>query len=318
VITTQSGRRVLCLGYIYNFDQAANDSIVIHVQTSVKKEYFQNAMAEPAIDLVVVMNHIAPQNTGPQDLLSLLWKTIRGYKPETPIVLLSGHSHVEDFKWYDDNAFTIESGCYFQEMGRVRFDLDPSTGALNNSTFEYGWIPTNREEFYKMVNIYDPEQFVTPTGAEIKLEIAALWKELDLGASVGCSPATYDIAAGLSDPDSAYGLLLNEMVPKVLFDPNVSNNTQFFISSTGFLRYNLFAGPVNKNDIFTMCGFNDSYQYFPGMEGKVLQAVLTDLNNLPPMMLLENPRQSCAQRFNLGDQSLPYFISSDIAIQADQ
>lgn len=324
VITTMSGKRVLVLGFVYNFEQAANDSMVIHVQLSIKKQYFINAMAETDIDLVVVLNHIAPQATGYSDLLSDIWKEIRGYKPNTPIVLLSGHSHVEYFKWYDDNAFTLESGCYFQEIGRLRFTLDPNTGKLTNNTFAYDFIPTSREEFYTLSGVSDEHDFDTPTGLDIKAQIAVLWQEFNLGFKVGCSPMTYDTTLGLDDPASAYGLLLNEMVPKVLFVNN-SSTSQFFISSTGFLRYNLFEGVVNKNDVFTMCGFNDSYMYFPSMEGSMLTAVIQELNNLPPgHPLLDNPRWNCAKprapsnpdREGLGDGTLPYFIQSNIPIIA--
>ncbi len=310
VHTTLTGARVLVLGFIYNFEQAANDSLVIHVTLSMQKTYFKNAMSEPDITMVVVLNHIAPQPDGKYNLLQHIQSEIRRYRPHTPIILLSGHSHVNYFQWYDDNSFTLESGCYFQELGRLRFSLDES-GRLTNDTFSYDYVPTSRDRFYEIVEI-GADRFVTPTGYEIKKDIAAIWTSLNLGEKIGCSPTTYDTTLGLDDPASAYGLLLNEMVPKVLFDPKNNNNTQFFLSSTGFLRYNLYEGPVVVNDVWTMCGFNDSYMVFKGMDGAMLQSVITALDNLPPMAFLSSSRM-CAQRL-LADQPLPYFITSNLPV----
>jgi hypothetical protein len=44
VIDTPLGSRVLVLGYIYNFDQNADNTIIVNMTSSLKQPYFQEAM----------------------------------------------------------------------------------------------------------------------------------------------------------------------------------------------------------------------------------------------------------------------------------
>lgn len=317
VLTTAvGGRRVLVMGFIFNFLQAADTATVLEVQDRIHDSFFAEAMAVPGIDVVVVLNHIAPQvDPGQLDLLSIIQQTIRASKPSTPIVLLSGHSHVKYFKWYDDNAFTIESGKYFEEIGQVDIVLDPATGRLSNDTFSYQWVPTSRANLHRLAGVYPPH-FVTEEGQQIKDQIASLTKELGLDDVEGCAAVTYDITAPVHEKNSSYRLLIEEIAPKMLFDYALPN-PQFFLSSTGFLRYNLYEGEVTKNDVWTMCGFNDSYAYFPAMKGSLLTKVIETLEGISPNEVVKRPGCLAPETRMLRDANgdaipsqLPYFVYS--------
>jgi 2',3'-cyclic-nucleotide 2'-phosphodiesterase (5'-nucleotidase family) len=292
VLTTTSGKRVLVLGFIYNFLQAAGAVTVVDVQKALQEGFFGQATATEAIDFVVVLNHIAPQVTpGTPDLLRTISRAVRAQLPTTPIVLLSGHSHVEDFVWYDANSFTIESGKYFEEIGQVDFTLDPATGALSNDSFAYKWVPTSRENLYDLAGVRPPA-FETAAGTAIKQQLVKLDRELGLSEVQGCSPTTFDTDAPMASPNSTYRLLVEEIAPKILFSYDLPN-IQFFISSTGFLRYNLYEGKVTTNDVWTVCGFNDSYAYYPAVPGALLQQIISTLESLPPALLARAGRPGC-------------------------
>jgi NAD nucleotidase, C-terminal domain len=65
-------------------------------------------------------------------------------------------------------------------------------------------------------------------------------------------------------------LWMQQVVPETVFNTSLVNIPYYYINDGG-LRYNLYSGPVNKNDIYTVNPFSDHYSYFPNMPGTQLQ-----------------------------------------------
>jgi hypothetical protein len=49
--------------------------------------------------------------------------------------------HITYFSWLDQNAFTMESGKYFEVVGHVTFDLDQDNQITR---FNQEWVNTSR------------------------------------------------------------------------------------------------------------------------------------------------------------------------------
>ena len=129
------------------------------------------------------------------------------------------------------------------------------------------------------------ENFLTPLGESIKGQIAYYTNVLSLNETLGCSPITYDPYIPTALPSSLYNLYIEKMVPKMVFEANNNfNTTEYFISNSATLRYDLYEGRVDVNDIFSVNPFADMYVYFQPLNGTQLKAIVrySESYALPP------------------------------------
>ena len=109
--TTVHGLRIMAFGVLYDFTGNSNVSRVTTAADLVKQQWFLDAVNfNQTIDLFLVLGHNPPRPTNTASTIGTIFKTIRGLKPNTPIQMFGGHTHVRDFVVYDDKATGIESG----------------------------------------------------------------------------------------------------------------------------------------------------------------------------------------------------------------
>ena len=87
---------------------------------------------------------------------------------------------------------------------------------------------------------------------------------------------TYDTYADTSSPNSLYSLYIDTVVPTIVVNQTLPNQA-FFITNSATLRYDLYAGRVNLNDIYTLNPFKDIYYYFPSVPGRNLTALVSHI-----------------------------------------
>jgi 2',3'-cyclic-nucleotide 2'-phosphodiesterase (5'-nucleotidase family) len=203
------------------------------------------------------------------------YHAIRKYFPTTPFILLSGHRHVLYYEQYDNSSFTLESGKYFEHLGLVTFELEPQEpGSILD--FNHQWLNTNIQHFYDLSGT-NASTFPTQKGAQVKAQIASYVKLLDLNHVYGCSPMTFSPYSAPTAKDSLYNLWINTIMPT--FYSKDSPRLPFYITNTASLRSSLYAGPVTKNDLYTVSPFNDTYYYFKGLGGSQLTALIGAIDN---------------------------------------
>lgn len=105
--TKNQGIRVLAFGFLFDFNMNSNHSIIQPVEQTVKEKWFQDAIHDHDLDIIIVAGHIAPRD---QTEFVTIFKAIRAVQPHLPIQFLGGHSHIRDYVKYDDRAFAIQSG----------------------------------------------------------------------------------------------------------------------------------------------------------------------------------------------------------------
>lgn len=290
--TPNTGKRVLFLGFIYNFNQNADNTIVIPIDKAVQSDVFIKAVTLDQIDMVVALCHIDPEGQSQQ--LYTIYQAIRHYQPHTPLVMLTGHAHRFYSKKCDENCIILESSCYMQWLGVIRFDLSPSHDMQGLTT---QWIPATRQTFWDFTHTNNGT-FPTQSGQQIRDQINGYINSLNLRKRIGCSPQTYSVYEQLSSPASFYGLLVQSIVPDVQFPFHKGANTPFFITNTAFLRYNLFAGDVLVDDIWTCIPFRDRLMSFNGVNGTFLQLVLSRLGTIPMELVFRDRMGSAAPVVN--------------------
>jgi len=227
------------------------------------------------VDLIVVVAHIDP--TVPPEL-GQIFTAIRKIHPTVPFLLFSGHRHITYFSWLDRNAFTLESGKYFEVVGHTSFDISGQNQQITG--FNYKWVNTSRSNFYELAKT-GAEGFLTRNGRLAKEFIYKTFEMLKLNETLGCSPRTYYPDVDYNNPESLFHFYINQVIPNVVFNSSFGSPS-FFIINSGSLRYNLYKGRVNMNDIYTIAPFKDPHFYFnlTGTELKQVVAFLDKNGNL--------------------------------------
>jgi len=111
--TTPHGLRIMAFGVLFNFGGNSNVSKVIKAADMVQQPWFINAVNyEKPIDLFLVIGHnpVRAPASDTSSTLGLLHSTIRSMRPGLPIQFFGGHTHIRDFKVFDDMSTGLESG----------------------------------------------------------------------------------------------------------------------------------------------------------------------------------------------------------------
>ncbi|ELR17382.1 5' nucleotidase family protein [Acanthamoeba castellanii str. Neff] len=307
---TALGMNCLVMGYMFNFTQPAPMAEVTPVSQSLLEAYFKQAMQIKNVDMIVVVAHIDP-TTPPE--LSQIYAALRKAQPTVPLVLLSGHRHITYFSWLDPNAFTMESGKYFEVVGHVTFDIDQDHQITQ---FQQEWVNTSRSNFYSLAK-KNAGNFLTERGRKTKNFIYSAFDKLQLNVTLGCSPVTLSPDASYTSSDSLYHFYVNNIVPAVVFNTSLGR-TSFFITNDGALRYELYEGRVSMNDVYTVLPFKDTFYYFL-LTGDQLRQTLAFLTK--NKQLLNTGRVPYVSRLrdhhrkrDISDR----FFFSDIAVESNQ
>lgn len=101
----------MAFGVLYDFTGNSNVSKVIKAADLVKQSWFLDAVnSKDPIDLFIVTGHNPTRPTAGGSTFGTIYKTIRGLRPNIPIQLFGGHTHIRDFVVFDGISTGIESG----------------------------------------------------------------------------------------------------------------------------------------------------------------------------------------------------------------
>ena len=135
------------------------------VHKLVDEQWFQSILKDETkdVDLIVVVGHTPLRNTTGFEYDTVL-SAIREHLPTIPVQFFGGHSHIRDFRKYDDHAYGIESGRYLETLGWINMDLKP---------FKVGrrYIDNNLGTYRFHVKVGTNQEFDTQMGKAISEEI---------------------------------------------------------------------------------------------------------------------------------------------------
>jgi hypothetical protein len=113
---------------------------------------------------VVVVGHTPLRNTTGLEY-DLVLSAIREHLPKAPVQFFGGHTHIRDFRKYDDLAHGIESGRFLETLGWISMDLNPLR-------VQRRYIDNNRDGYRFHLGLRPSEKaFDTPKGLNISNEI---------------------------------------------------------------------------------------------------------------------------------------------------
>jgi hypothetical protein len=105
------GLRIMSFGVLFDFTGNSNVSKVITAATLVKEQWFLDAVNyDKPIDLFLLIGHNPVRTDSPTFTMEFVSRTIRALRPEVPLQVFGGHTHIRDFRVYDDMSTALEAG----------------------------------------------------------------------------------------------------------------------------------------------------------------------------------------------------------------
>ncbi|EKM48454.1 uncharacterized protein PHACADRAFT_108911, partial [Phanerochaete carnosa HHB-10118-sp] len=251
------------------------------VQDMVKESWFSEAIADEPDFFLLWEWHIDKTNRHMpvrMDNWPTVFNAVRAVHPETPILILGGHSHIRDCVQLDGRSMALESGRYMETIGWMSVDLDEANSKQNLS-FTRRYLDQNRVA-YEYHTSQKNETFDTVEGREITAGLEQLFNQFDLSFLFGTAPRDYTLSR---DPypsnGSALSLFVQEALPVALAINNSrANIPNIIITDSAELRFDIYSGPFDKNDQLTTCPFMDSFLFIPNVTAGVANQVLPILN----------------------------------------
>ncbi|KAF3062253.1 hypothetical protein GL218_02884 [Daldinia childiae] len=278
--TKNLGYNVVALGFLFNFDRNANNSVVQPVEETMKEEWFQNAIREKP-DLFLVVGHVGLR----MKEFEQIFKVIRDQNWYTPIAFLGGHAHVRDARKFDDKAYAIASGRYFETIGFLSIDgikkksgSGPSTEAAT-VTFKRRYIDNNLFGLHYHTGLNETT-FPTEHGRNVSRLIAEGRKTLNLDDSFGCAPQDLWMSRSPYPSDSSiFSWLETQVIPGTIVNEERKDVPRLAIVNTGAIRFDIFKGAFTKDSTYLISPFISRFNYIPDVPYTIASKVLELLNS---------------------------------------
>lgn len=307
--------RLLTFGFLYDMTNHADGVAVTAVEDAVQMPWFVEALKRrESYDALLFLAHMDYRDRL-VDVLHSAARAIVG--SHVPILFVTGHSHIRAYRDLDSRAASFEAGHYLDTVGFASFALDGSArdsganGSTDGSTmatangsasrsasgsasgigsgmaygsasgssssFEHVCIKANVAVMAAAAGLDDPALLATPAGSALSSDISRAASSLGLDRQLGCSPIKYLTYAPLNTADSLWGLYLYNVTATQALG---GNSSRVVVESTGSLRYDLYAGRVTVNDLWTMTPFADQFWRVSaaGVSGEDLASISRELN----------------------------------------
>ncbi|CAO2647779.1 Nn.00g087010.m01.CDS01 [Neocucurbitaria sp. VM-36] len=289
--TKNQGIRILAFGFIFDFTGNANNTVVQRVEDTVKEAWFQEALRDKNLDLIIVFGHVDIRS----EEYKLLFSTIRSVKWDTPIQFFGGHSHIRDYKIFDSKSVALESGRYMETLGFMSID-GLSTGGTKECvpvpqkskiTFSRRYIDNN---LYSLRHHSDKDAKTFPTdhGKVVSKAIGDARKSLGLGERFGCAPQNYWVSRRpYPHNESIFTWIEEQLLPQSIEKSKriKTGGKALVITNTGAIRFDIFKGTFTKDTKFLVSPFTSGIRYVKDVPYKAASQVVKLLNNEGPIML---------------------------------
>ncbi|OJD31340.1 calcineurin-like phosphoesterase [Diplodia corticola] len=314
--TTEQGLRIMAFGVLFDFTGNSNVSKVIKAADLVQEAWFQDAVNHEGVDMFILLGHNAARPTDSTSTMGTVYSAIRTARPDLPIQIFGGHTHIRDFAVYDNKATGLESGRYCETLGWLSITgiegqgnstyaakqpegLPAPTrpavsvnGTAANSTLPTSDTPSalrysrryldwNRWTFGYHAVGSQSKPFDTQHGKAVTATITGAREQLNLSSVIGCAPQTWCIdCKPFGDPGNIY-TLLKEAIATVLVNQSRADVPRIIFINTGSVRFDLVQGPFTYDDSFIVSPFTNTIRFIPDVPWESASQVLDIMNAGP-------------------------------------
>lgn len=280
--TKNLGIRILAFGFLFDFAGFANGTRVITVEEEIKKDWFRNVVSAKDYDVVLVTGHMPVRDF---DEIGAIVSAIREINPNVPIQGFGGHTHLRDYRVFDDNAVALESGRYLETVGWASLKLPKFNWFRNkNCHFSRRYIDFNVQNFAyhtgKTLDSSGPKSFYTKKGNAVTQMIAEYRSSLSLNTELATIPQDYwTDRAPYPSNDSLFTLAEEGFLHSLQGDVGRDSLPRYVYINSGAFRYDLLAGAYTLDSKFIVSPFDNDWLYLKDVPIDIANQVLDHLNN---------------------------------------
>ncbi|KAJ5961110.1 uncharacterized protein N7479_008260 [Penicillium vulpinum] len=280
--TKNQGIRIVAFGFLFDFNGNYNNTVVQRVSSTIKEDWFQEAIRDKEVDLFLVIGHVPVHS--PE--YRTIFKAIRGIRWDTPIQFFGGHQHIRDYAQYDSKAFGLASGRFMETVGFMSIDGLASKASHQSAVgpvFKRRYIDSNLFSYYHHTGL-DKETFPTEKGLNVSRLIAKARTDLQLDTVHGCAPHDLWMSrAKYSDPNNIYTWLETQVLGDVR-DASRGDTPRLAIVNTGAIRFDIFKGPFTQDSTFIISPFTSTFRYVKDVPYDKAQLIVEVLNEQPQIL----------------------------------
>lgn len=286
----------MAFGVLFDFTGNSNASQVTKAASMVTEQWFKSAVnyTQP-VDLFLVIGHNPVRTNVSSSSMQTVYQAIRNVKPDTPIQVFGGHTHIRDFFVYDNKATGLESGRYCETLGWLAMNgleaegytktipstiPTPTQSAIVVATdktaanlslsktpsdlrYARRYLDWNRVTFDYHATGSQDGTFDSQNGKAVTAAISADRKQLNLTALYGCAPQTFcQYCKPFGDPGNIYSIIPTALAATVINETR-KDIPRLIIINTGSIRFDLVQGPFTYDDSFIVSPFADGFQFIP-------------------------------------------------------
>ncbi|KAF2857568.1 hypothetical protein K470DRAFT_260689, partial [Piedraia hortae CBS 480.64] len=274
--TTKNQRlRIMAFGFLFDFQENNNHTVVQPVEEVVKEKWFQDAVRDRHVDLFLVAGHVAVRDSPEYDIV---YKAIRKVQWDTPIVFFGGHTHIRDYRIWDKKAQGMESGRYMETLGFLSMS---GLKSKREPTYRRLYIDNNLYSLHHHSRT-NSSSFTTDLGRNVSKSIHDARAKLNLDYTYGCAPQNYWLnRAPYPANDSLLTLLADKIIPDLYRD----DKPTVVLFNSGAMRFDMFKGPVTVDTMCLISPFLSGIKVLKDIPYAVAHRVLGLLNNEGPIPL---------------------------------
>jgi hypothetical protein len=262
--TTKNLRiRILAFGFLFDFHMNEKNTVVQDVEDTIKEQWFLDAIHDREIDLVLIIGHVAVRSKE----YEILFKTIRAVLWDVPIQFFGGHTHIRDYKIYDQKSVALESGRYMETIGFLSIDgIKKQTNSKSPSDsaslkFARRYIDNNLFSLRHHSGT-NASTFPTAHGTNVSAMIASAREQLHLDHIHGCAPRDLWLNRVVyPSPSSIFTWLEEDVLPSQIQDSGRTDMPAMVITNTGAIRFDIFEGPFTKDSTFLVSPFTSGFRF---------------------------------------------------------
>ena len=277
--TPKQGIRIMSFAFLYNFQRNSDNTIIHTVEEAIKEKWFQVAIRDREVDLIVIIGHAAVRS----DEFKAIYEAIRQVQWDTPIQFFGGHYHIRDYKKFDSKSYALASGRFMETIGFQSIDgltsHDTEPHAEKAVTFFRRYIDNNLYSFYHHSG-HNESTFHSQRGQNVSKMIADDRHKLNLDTTFGCAPRNLWMSrARYPSNDSIFTWLEERMLPEAINDTTRDNKARLILLNTGAIRFDIFKGQFTKDSTYIVSPFTSAFHYIPDVPYKKAKNLLRLLNS---------------------------------------
>lgn len=289
--TPHQNLTVQAYGVLFDFRLAAQGITVQDPVAMVREPWFTESLRQQHVDVFVVAGHMPVTGDPGWDAVHA---AIRAAWPDTPILMLAGHTHVRDCRMPDRRAMVLESGRYLETVGWMSI----SNVSAPAPELARRYIDANPRNFAFHAGLAHVGELSTARGRYVRAVMDAVARAWDLPHLYGLVPQDYFLDRFPAHANhSLLALLTRRILPEIVrpANPRHTHVPTVVLLNSGSQRFDVLAGPFTKNDQYITSPFRDDFLYVADVPWRVARTLVHALNRRGATHNAPGPAQHAAQ-----------------------